>query len=238
MDEGQKGSQCPELKDHDCENDLLPVNPQTVWDLLLQLIFLDKLSSTMLDKHITQWPSEFLVASVPTTGLNLETAKLQLSALFPFPFRCRCLLSKFTDDTKLEGVADTPEGCAALQWDLNRSERWPERNFLKFKEGKCRVLHLGMNNTLHQDKLGYNLMESSVVEKDPGVNKLSVSQQCALVAKKASGNLGCIRESIASRMREVILQLYSGLVRPCLECCVQFQAPQYKRDMMLLERVQ
>ncbi|PKU40134.1 hypothetical protein llap_9557 [Limosa lapponica baueri] len=62
--------------------------------------------------------------------------------------------------------------------------------------------------------------------------------QCVLAAQKANCILGCIKRSVASRSREVILPLCTTLVRPHLEYCFQLWSPQHRKDMDLLERVQ
>ena len=112
---------------------------------------------------------------------------------------------------------------------------------MRFNKSKCSVLLLGRNNHMHQYRLGNDLLDRSCADRDLGVlvdNRLAMSQQCALVVKKASGILWYIKKSMASRSREVILPLYSPLVRPHLEYCVQFWAPPYKKGSDLLERVQ
>ena len=92
-------------------------------------------------------------------------------------------------------------------------EKWANMNVMKFHKRKCKVLPLWRNNPIHEYILGPT-NEISFSEKDLRtlVDRLTMSQQYALAGKKAKSFLGCIRRSVASRSKKVILPLWSALV--------------------------
>uniref|UniRef100_A0A8B9V0B7 Reverse transcriptase domain-containing protein n=1 Tax=Anas zonorhyncha TaxID=75864 RepID=A0A8B9V0B7_9AVES len=199
--------------------DVIYLDFSKAFDTVSHDILLAKLRKCGIDEWTVRWVENWLtgqaqrvVISGTESGWRSVTSSVpQGSVLCPVLFNIFIdnfhegivsALSKYADDTKLGGVADMPEGCAAIQQDLDRLERWAGSNQMRLNESKCRVLHLGRNNHMYQYRLGDDLLERSSVEKDLGVlvdDRLTMSKQCTLVARRANGILVCIKRSVDSR---------------------------------------
>ncbi|KAK4814697.1 LOW QUALITY PROTEIN: hypothetical protein QYF61_025523 [Mycteria americana] len=225
------------LADEGKAGDVVYLDFSKAFDTFSHSILLEELAAQGLDRHALHWVKHQLdgwAQIVVVKGVQSVGGRSQAgSVLGPV------LFNTFINDLD-EGIectitkqhqsggrsVDLLKGRKALQRDLNRLHRWAGANCMRFNKAQCQ-------------RPGEEWLESCLAEKDLGVlvdSHLNMSQQCAQVAKKANGILACIKNSVASRTREVIVPLYSALATPQMLCSVW--APHSKRDIEGLERVQ
>jgi len=230
------------LVDKGLETDIVCLDLCKAFDTVQHDVLVSELEGLRFDRWTTHWVRNWLNGRTQRVAVNGSMSRwrpvmsgvprrsvlgLVLFHMFvgDMGSGTECTLSKFVDDTKLCGVVDPLEGRDAIQGDLDRLERWACMNRMKSNKAKCRVLHVGRGNPKHKYRLGGEWLESSPEEKDLGVlvdNKLNMSWKSALATQKANSILGCIKRSVASRAREVILPLHfhetsPGVLHPALE---------------------
>jgi hypothetical protein len=128
-----------------------------------------------------------------------------------------------------------------LQQALDRLMDWSNRWGMQFNVKKCKVMHLGRNNTESEYRMGGKALEKTVEERDLGIqvsNKLKPAAQCAHAARTAQAVLGQISRAFQYRDRSIFVQLYKQYVKPHLEFSVQAWSPWSAADKELLEKVQ
>jgi len=94
--------------------------------------------------------------------------------------------------------------------------------------------------SVQQDNTSHRLLKTKE-EMDLGIlatDRLSVSSECAEVAKKAMKVLGTIQRQFKDLNKECFVIFYKSFVRPHLEFAIQAWSPYFKRDIECLEKVQ
>lgn len=129
----------------------------------------------------------------------------------------QCTLSKPADDTKLASVAHMPDGYVAIQRDLQKREKWADKNLLKLTKEQWPVLHLWRNNPRHQHMLGAQKKHNSV----------------PLWQRRPAAFWAVLRRASMEGWGK-----WPFLSAQHLECLVQIWTLHYRRDMDILQPVQ
>jgi len=147
----------------------------------------------------------------------------------------------FADDTKLFSSVMTEDDHKQLQNDLNSLIKWSEDWQLGFNESKCKVIHLGHNNSKRQYQMNAISLSVSSEEKDLGIiidNELKYHKHIANAVNKASRILGLIKATFTTRDEITIPRLFMSMVRPHLEYGNVIWSPRYKMNTVEIEKVQ
>jgi hypothetical protein len=87
------------------------------------------------------------------------------------------ILRKFADDTKLGNTVSTPEDRERLQLALKKLCEWAQLWGMECNIKKCKVMHLGHNNTEHTYFMNGQQLEKTEEERDIGSNVVKSLKQ-------------------------------------------------------------
>ena len=238
--------------------DIIYLDFQKAFDSVPHQRLLLKLEAYGITGQLKQWLADFLIGRRQRVVIGQESSDWapvksgipQGSVLGPIlfvifindlPDALSSASKIFADDTKLYRSVKLPEDNELLQQDISATTSWSTIWQLPFNIPKSHSLHLGYSNRRHQYTLNGQLLEATREEKDLGViidDQLKFRNHAAAAVKRANRVLGCIKRTIKYKEKEMIVPLYTALVRPLLEYGNVIWSPRFVGDNKLVEGVQ
>ena len=157
------------------------------------------------------------------------------------PKRLKNIIKMYADDTKILASIQSEADRARLQKDLDELMEWIKEWQLQLNDGKCKVMHTGINNPNFNYQINGKNLSESYEEKDLGIifqSGLKWGAQVEIAAAKANRVIGQIRRSFRCRDPKIVKLLYTSLVRPHIEYANSIWNPYFQKDIDRLERVQ
>ncbi len=111
---------------------------------------------------------------------------------------------------------------------------------MEYNVGKCKVMHMGLNNNRHQYTMKGQILQAIKVERDNGLevtDNLKPGVRCSNAARMAQTVLGQLSRAFHYSDRHVFIRLYKQYVRPHMETSSQAWSPWTETDKEMLERV-
>jgi hypothetical protein len=247
-----------EIYDQEKAVDLIYLDFQKAFDKVPHERLMRKVEAHGIIGNVSQWIRNWLSNRKQRVSINSKTSEWapvtsgvpQGSVLGPLLFiiyindldnEILSKISKFADDTKLCHRALTVGDQLRLQNDLNKLVEWADKWQMNFNVDKCTVVHLGCHNREYNYTMGGNQLAEVEQQRDLGIiiNKdLKWDKQVETSYKKAMKALGLIARNFHYKSKDIMLPLYTSLVRPHLEFAVQFWSPHLRRDIIKLEKIQ
>lgn len=241
--------------------DILYLDFAKAFDIVQHNRLLSKIKSLNIDGEILQWIEAWLKdrkQRVVLNGVASDWAKVPCSVcqgtvLGPILFTIfindidsclqfiPALILKFADDSKVIKRICSDADTNYLQDIINKLCQWANTWQMRFNVEKCKILHFGNKNPMHNYTMNDVPIQAISSEKDLGIiiqDTAKPSQQCAKAVQKANQVMGQLLRSFQCRDKNTMVQLYKVFVRPHLEYAIQAWCPYMAKDIELLEKVQ
>jgi len=190
---------CLKVKNHGIDGDVLR------W---IELWLSDRMQQVVINGAASGWTNS-VISGVPQGSVLGPT--LFLIYINDIDEAVTSLITKFADDTKLYKMIKTVEDAISLQEDLHRVLQWSKDWMMLFNIEKCKVIHLGYNNTIFNYEMEGNSLIEDDEERDLGVlvhQTLKPSAHCVQAAKKGHIILAMIYRSFECKTKDIVLRLY------------------------------